>query len=187
MKHLFKKLAAMTCALLAAAATTACDSSDNDGMTLAFDYMQIDFTYDVSDDLLDVADITLTYTDPADGSQQTVTLTDDDLDLTFRVKTFPATFTISAAVVLKAGITLDSAPYDLSRAVTTQFRAYYNDGDVHWSQGPNTDRDAVTVNLQQGNPDAVSDGVNAFIQALAQTYTYTIIQQSDGSFTVQTL
>lgn len=188
MKHLFTKLSVMACALLAAAAITACDSSDSDGMELQFEEMYVEFTYNVSDDLLKVADITLNYTDPADGgSQQSLTITADNKSLIFYVKRFPVTYTVSAAATLKSGIVLDQAPYDLTREITTQFRAYYNDGKVHWSQGPDTDRYAVSVDVEEGNPDAVTEGINTYLGDMAQTYTYTITQQNDGSFVVQTL
>lgn len=187
MKHLFTKLPAMVCALLAGAAMTSCDSSDNDGMQTSFERMEINYVYAVSSDLLEIADISITYTDPADGSTKTVELTERSLSLKFQVKSFPASFTVSAAAALKPDANLDRSSYELSSEISTEFLEYRSDGKVYWFYGPDVTRTASIVEIEQGNPGAVPEGINDFIGSLAKSHTYTIVQRGDGTYTVQSV
>ena len=77
------------CALLAVAAVS-CDSSDDAGKETFFERMEINYVYAVSEDLLSVADIKITYTDPEQGGQvKTEDMKEGSWSKKFQVKNFP--------------------------------------------------------------------------------------------------
>ncbi len=185
MKHLFTKLSAAACALLAGTALVSCDSSDSAGMETFFERMEVNFVYALSQDLHELTDVKLTYTDPAgDGTPQTETLTESVWSKKFQVKKFPATFTVTVAATLKENADLSKASYTLTREITTEFLEYRNDGKIYWFQGPDVDRTASIVEIDENNPNAVKEGIDTAVASLNQTYTYTVTKKSDGNYEV---
>lgn len=186
MKHLFTKLSMAACALLATAALVSCDSSDDAGKETYFERMEINFVYALSEDLFSVADVQLTYTDPAgDGTPQTETLTESVWSKKFQTKSFPTSFSVAIAATLKADADLSKASYTLSHEVTTEFLEYHNDGKIYWFQGPDVERTASIVEIDENNPDAVKEGIEAVIAAInGKSYAYTVSKKGSG-FEVQ--
>ena len=71
-------------AILVGAAFIACDDEDHTSAATTFEKMEMDFSYEVSPDLLEVADITFTYTNPA-GPMLVVPMTTADTTCTGKV------------------------------------------------------------------------------------------------------
>lgn len=183
MKHLLTKISAAAF-LLAAAAAVSCDSSDDAGKETFFERMEINYVYAVSEDLRSVADIEITYTDPEQNNAvKTETLTDPSWSKKFQTKTFPTTLNVTVAAKLKEGVALDKASYTLTNEVTTEFLEFRNDGKVYWVQGPDVSREVSVVEVEEGNPDAVPQGVAAAVAQMNKSYAYTVVR-SGNSFAV---
>lgn len=180
MKHLWKKISMAACALLAVAAVS-CDSSDDAGKETFFERMEINYVYAVSEDLLSVADIKITYTDPEQGGQvKTEDMKEGSWSKKFQVKNFPVSLNVTVAAALKKDVVLDKAKYSLTNEVTTDFREFRNDGKVYWFQGPDTERTTSVVEVEEGNPDAVPQGVAAAIAQMNKTYSYTVTRNGNN-------
>lgn len=180
MKHLWTKISAAACALLAVAAVS-CDSSDDAGKETFFERMEINYVYAVSQDLLSVADIQITYTDPEqNGQEKTETMTESTWSKKFQTKTFPTSLAVKVTAALKEGINLDKTSYTLTNEVTTEFLEYRNDGKIYWFQGPDVDRTASIVEVEEGNPDAIPNGVAAAIAQMNKSYSYTVTRNGNN-------
>lgn len=164
----------------------ACDSSDNDGETTTFDYLQSDFTLQLSDDLFALVNLTITYDDPAvEGDGETDTLTAVKWNKSFKTTSFPASYSFKIEAALKEGVTLDKSNYALSYEVTTLFEEYRSNGKVKWKEGPDSERQAVVLQPDAANPDQLKTKIEEFITNMNLLLVYTIRQEADGGFDVE--
>lgn len=168
------------CLLVAGAAfaVSACDSSDDSGRKVTFKKMELEFGYAVSDDLLKVADIKLTYVDPAGTGEEVV----EELKATswskkFEATTLPASFSIAVTASLKSDFTFDKTSYALSCEATEIFREYGSDNKVHWSEGPDVDREEQVATTEAE--------LTSFLTLLNRTYAYVVaVDEEDGGYDV---
>ncbi len=179
-----KSVITLLCAALLAgvACFVACDDDDSTKSKTTFTKMEMDFTYAVSDDLLEVADLTISYTDPAGvTTTEQAPLTTSPWKKQFVATSLPASYTVTVAAVLKENLTLTKDRYVLDYSWTDEFKEYRSDGKVHWSKKPDTERDAVTIVRDANNPDALASQLQAAIALMNRSYSYLVTVDSDGS------
>ena len=108
MKKIMMTLAAVLCCAMTTTVFTACGDDDDDNTPKQPDntpaYAEVSFTFWGTQDLLDIADMTVTYNDGTGDKTETVTTVD-------WVKTFkaplPVSFKFERKVTLKEGVTLN--------------------------------------------------------------------------------
>ncbi len=168
--------------LLAGAAFVACDDEDHTSSTTTFERMEMEFSYEVSADLLAVADITFTYTNPA-GEITTVSepLTTTKWSQSFTTTTFPAGFSVTVGVAMKEGITLDKDSYVLTRTWTDNFKEYRSDGKVHWYDGPDVDSESITLTRNPSDPEALVSQIETALNLMNRTFRYEVMVDPDGT------
>lgn len=175
-------LCSCTALLVALATFIACDDDDHTKSKTTFEKMECAFSYAVSADLLEVADLTFAYTDPA-GEKVTeeAPITASPWSKSFTATAIPASFTVTVTAALKEGVELTKDRYVLDYAWTDEFKEYRSDGKVHWHQKADTERDAVTVVRDAANPDALASQLEAAIALMNRSFSYLITADSDGS------
>ncbi len=172
------------CAMLlfGVGAFVACDDDDSTKSVTKFERMEMNFKYEVSNDLLEIADISFSYTDPAGSTTaDPAPITTNSWSKSFVGTSFPISFSVMVKATLKAGVTLSKDQYILDYAWTDEFKEYRSDGKVHWHHGPDTDRGAVTINRDPNNPDALQNEVQAALALINRTFTYVITPDADDN------
>lgn len=170
-------------AVLVGAAFVACDEEAHTSTSgTTFTKMEMEFAYEVSDDLLSVADITFVYTNPA-GETTTVDtpLSEKQWSQKFTTDTLPSGFSVEVAVAMKPDLTLDKERYVLTYSWTDTFREYRSDEKVHWSDGPDTDSETVTLSANPSDPSALATQIQSALDLMNRTYRYEIFPDPDGS------
>lgn len=175
-------LSSCTALLLALAFVVGCDDNDHTKRNTTFEKMEFSFNYAVSADLLEVADLTFSYTD-ADGVTTTeeAPITASPWSKTLTATKIPAAFTVTVKAALKEGVELTKDRYVLDYAWTDEFKELRSDGKVHWHQKADTERDAVTVVRDAANPDALAAQLTAAIALMNRSFSYLVTADSDGS------
>ncbi len=173
------------CALVVATgvAFVACDDSDStSNNATTFDRLEMIFSYDVSEDLLTVADVLISYTAP-NGQTTTASapLTTTEWIEIFSVKEFPATAVIEIDVAMKEGITLDKDSYTLINRWSDEFKEFRSDGKVHWYEAPDQDEQTQTFTRNPSDPDALLQQITSAVNLMSRTYRYTVTVDPDGS------
>lgn len=168
------------CLLIAGAAfaVSACDSSDDSGRKVSFKKMELEFGYAVSEDLLKVADIKLSYADPTGASDEVVEeLTATSWSKKFDSATLPATFQVVVTATAKEGLTLDKDAYGLGYEVSETFREYGTDNKVHWTEGPDVELEEKRITTEAE--------LTAFLALMNRTYGYVVsVDEEDGGYDV---
>lgn len=190
MKQQVWKSAFLACVvmLVAALVVVACDSSDDSGKQYDFEKMEFTFSYEVSDDLLSVADVVFSYEEAAEDG--TVTPKEDSLTTKSWVKSFeadalPADFSISVAVTPKEGVTYDKTSYTLQVALTEEFKEYQSDGKVHWMENPDIERHSVTLPCDPSNPAAFEAALATELALWNRTFAYVVKVDPEGGYDVE--
>ena len=169
-------------AILVGAAFIACDDEDHTSAATTFEKMEMDFSYEVSPDLLEVADITFTYTNPAGET----TSVEEPLAVTtwsqrFTTTTFPASFSVTVNVAMKSGLMLDKEQYVLTRTWSDEFKEYRSDGKVHWYDGPDSDSETLIVTRNPSDPEALAAEIQTALNLMNRTFRYAVTPDPDGS------
>lgn len=174
---------ALAVAVLIGAAFMACDDEDHTSTSgTTFTRMEMEFAYEVNDDLLAVADITFSYTDP-EGVTTTVAdpMTDKKWSKLFSTTSLPSGFTVEVKVAMKSGIKLDKDSYTLVYSWTDTFREYRSDDNVHWHDGPDKEDESVTITANPADPSALEAQVQSALNLMNRVYRYTVAPDPDGS------
>lgn len=173
----------LAAAILVGAAFVACDEEEHTSTSgTTFEKMEMDFTYEVSDDLLAVADITFVYTNPAGETTEVDTpLASKRWTQTFMAESLPAGFVVEVKVAMKQGVTLDKAQYVLTYGWTDAFREYRSDAKVHWKDGPDTDSESVTLTPNPSDPQALVAQIQSALNLMNRVYRYEVAADPDGS------
>lgn len=168
--------------LLGVIGFAACDDDDSSKSKTTFKQMEMLFSYEVSADLLEIADITLSYTDPAGvTTTEPAPLTTAAWSKSFTSTTIPTSFTVTVSAVLKEGVTLSKDQYQLNYAWTDEFKEYRSDDKVHWHEGPDVERNTATINRDPNNPDALQTQLQAALTLISRSFAYVVRADNDGS------
>lgn len=168
--------------LLGVIAFVACDDDDSAKSKTTFKQMEMLFSYEVSADLLEVADITFSYTDPAGViTEEAAPITTASWSKSFVATTLPASFSVKVSAVLKEGVTLSKEQYQLNYAWTDEFKEFRSDDKVHWHDGPDTERGTALVKQDPNNPDALQAEIQAALALMNRSFTYVVKADADGS------
>ena len=169
-------------ALGAVAAFVACDDEDHTSKSTEFQRMEMSFNYAVSEDLLAVADILITYTDPA-GVITTPTAPLDVLSWSknFSSESLPAGFEVTVEVEMKEGITLDKSSYTLTQRWSEEFLEYRSDGKVHWRDKDADEVFTQTFTSNPDDPDALLQQITTAVGLMSRTYRYMVALDPDGT------
>ena len=170
-------------AVLVGAAFVACDEEAHTSTSgTTFTKMEMEFAYEVSDDLLSVADITFVYTNPAgEITEVTTPLATKSWSQIFTTETLPAGFSVEVKVAMKPDLTLDKERYVLTYSWTDTFREYRSDEKVHWSDGPDTDSESVTLTPNPSDPQALAAQIQSALNLMNRVYRYEVAADPDGS------
>ncbi|MBR3773318.1 MAG: hypothetical protein IKK86_02685 [Alistipes sp.] len=174
--------------LAAAVVVVACDSSDDSGKKYDFEKMEFTFTYEVSDDVLALADVTFSYEEAAADGTMTPkedTLTTKRWQKVFEVDALPADFQIGVAVTPKEGVTYDKTSYTLQMALTEEFKEYRTDGKVHWMESPDIERHSVTLPCDPANPAAFEAALKAELALWTRNFAYVVKVDPEGGYDVE--
>ena len=163
MKKIMMTLAAVLCCAMTTTVFTACGDDDDDNTPKQPDntpaYAEVSFTFWGTQDLLDIADMTVTYNDGTGDKTETVTTVD-------WVKTFkaplPVSFKFERKVTLKEGVTLsDDQTYSYVNShqtiykVTTANGTSIKGGTIGGSGKPsNLKGEQLNLVITQGRMDA---------------------------------
>ena len=133
MKKFLLLIAAILCCAMTTTVFTACgDDDDDNGNTEKPDntpaYAEVTFTFWGTQDMLDIADMTVTYNDGTGEKTETVTT----VDWVKTVKApLPVTFKFERTVTLKENVTLSAdQTYAYVNNHETQYRVLTKDGSV---------------------------------------------------------
>ena len=129
MKKIMMTLAAVLCCAMTTTVFTACGSDDDDNTQQPDNtpaYAEVTFTFWGTQDMLDIADMTVTYNDGTGNKTETVTT----VDWVKTVKApLPVSFKFERKVTLKAGVTLSAdQTYAYVNSHETQYRVITKDG-----------------------------------------------------------
>lgn len=173
--------------LVAALVAVACDSSDSDGKQYAFERMEFTFTYEVSADLLAVADITFSY-EAVDEAGEFVpvveTMEQSPWVKNFEATTLPADFAVQVSATLKEGVVLDKTNYTLQYALTEEFKEYQTDGKVHWTETPDVENHTVTLSNDPADSAPILAAIVAELALMNRTFAYVVTVDPEGGYDV---
>ena len=163
MKKSMMTLAAVLCCAMTKTVLTACGDDDDDNTPKQPDntpaYAEVTFTFWGSQDLLDIADMTVTYNDGTGNKTETVTT----VDWVKTVKaSLPASFKFERKVTLKEGVTLsDDQTYSYVNSHQTKYKLTTVNGTEIKSgisgssgQSSNLKGDQLNLVITQGRMDA---------------------------------
>lgn len=173
--------------LVAALVAVACDSSDSAGKQYAFERMEFTFSYEVSDDLLAVADIAFSY-ESVDEAGEVVPVV-EQLEQSpwvknFEATTLPADFSVQVSVTPKADVVLDKTNYTLQYALMEEFKEYQTDGKVHWSETPDVENHTVTLSNDPADPTPTQAAIAAELALMNRTFSYVVTVDPEGGYDV---
>lgn len=139
LKNLFGSLAAVLLLAMSATVLVACGDDDDPVEQRVPTYANAMFTYEVSQDLLNLVDVTLKYTDGNEVKTEKMTTT-TWIQSTKQAK-IPATVGLKVTMKLKDGITLDKDEYTVSDFTGEQFIGIFDQNgsalnakeEFHWS------------------------------------------------------
>ncbi len=149
---------------------TSCTKDDDQ---FDFDYMDMGFKYEVSQDIFDIADIQITYTD-FEGKEITEPLKSLKWETNFQAKSIPATCFFKAKVTLKHDVKLTKSQYTIKRVLDYKLEEYYKGGLTGWSRSGQKKRSI---------PSSQED-LERLIPLLSQNVKFTITQGTKGSYIV---
>ncbi|MBQ8581875.1 MAG: hypothetical protein IJ478_07310 [Alistipes sp.] len=190
MKRNVWKSAFLACVvmLVAAVVVVACDSSDDAGKQYDFEKMELTFTYEVSDDVLKVADVSFSYEEAnAEGvvAPVTETLTTTKWVKQMSATTLPADFSIQVSVTPKADVNYDKASYTLQVTRMEEFKEYQSDGKVHWMETPDVERHSVTLPYDSSSPETFEAALKAELALWNRTFAYVVKRDPNGGYDVE--
>ena len=149
---------------------TSCTKEDDQ---FDFDYMDMEFEYEVSQDIFDVADIQITYID-FEGKEITEPLKSLKWETRFQTKEIPATCVFRTSATLKDGITLKKSEYTIQRELDYELEEYYKGGLPGWSKS----------GVKKRNIPCSKEDLEYQISLLNQNIKFTVTQGTDGSYIV---
>ena len=175
----------LLCSLVVAAgvAFVACDDKNQtSNFATSFERMEMIFSYAVSDDLLAVADVLISYTDPAgESTTPEAPLSVTEWSKIFMANELPATAVVEVQVLLKDGLTLDRDSYTLTQRWSSEFKEIRSDGKVHWHEAPDVEEQTETFTLNPSDPDALLAQITEAVNLMNRTFRYTVAADSDGT------
>ncbi len=190
MKKQVWKSAFLACMVMmvAAVVAVACDSSDDSGKQYDFEKMEFTFTYEVSDDVLKVADVTFSYDEAnVEGvvAPVTETLTSNKWVKQMSSTTLPADFSIRVSVTPKTGVSYDQTSYTLQLTRIEEFKEFQSDGKVHWSESPDVERHTVTLPCDPSNPASFEAALATELSLWNRTFAYIVKRDPNGGYDVE--
>lgn len=149
---------------------TSCQKDDDQ-----FEFESMDMTYNLSlsQDILDVADIVVTYTD-FQNQEKTETVTATKWTAKFTTNMIPANCSIQIKTGLKPGVELKKKKYTVKRTFSYTLQEHYKGGLKGWHQTENTER----------NKSVTADELEEQISRLSQSFNYKITPGPEGSYRV---
>ena len=174
--------------VVTALVAVACDSTDSDGAQYDFSKMEFTFSYEVSEDLLALADITFSYetADEAGVMAPVVeTLTATSWEKSFEATTLPADFSVEVRAVPKEGVVLDKTSYQLQYSLKEEFKEYRTNGKVYWTETPDVEQHAVTLSNDPANTAPTVAALAAELSLMNRTFAYVVKVDPEGGYDVE--
>ncbi|MBR5850531.1 MAG: hypothetical protein IKZ12_05685 [Alistipes sp.] len=166
--------------LLGVGAFVACNESESTSTAgTTFEKMVMDFDYEVSADLFEVADLQLITTDP-EGISATDTLTKVDWDKQFISTELPTGFSVQVVATLKESVELTKDRYQLACTAIDEFREYRSDGKVHWHQKADKEHLEVAVTRGDSTPEALRSEIVEALVLFNKNFTYIVTANETG-------
>lgn len=167
--------------LLGLAGFVACDESDSTSTAgTTFEKMEMSFTYEVSDDLLALADLSLVATAP-DGADSTDVLTQRAWSRQFVGSEIPTGFSVQVKAALKEGVELTKDRYVVAYTWIDEFKEYRSNGKVHWHQKPDKEHFSKSIERSNSTPEVFKAEIEAAIALLNRTFSYVVTAEEDGT------
>ena len=172
-KYFFNSAVAVTLLLVAASVAVACGDDDDNGISsmVFVKTVKVAATVEPTADLLNVADITLSYTDDQ-GGNVTKAVTSEKGSLNVDITKFPSNGTVTCTMKLKANANIDAnKTYKLSKGMKISLSSVMSDGTSGGFSSSGTSSDI----------DMTGDKVESWLSK-HETQTYDVKIDKNGKF-----